>query len=210
MVHIPEDYGQATCVFTGVNLPHNGAIVFGFKNIGSQSASACATDVFNCMGGVVDNMCSSDVQLDHVDVKLGPNDTGGQGTSSGTPVVGAVGNATMAPGTAVLVEKSCLEGGRRARGRMYWPGVYEGWVGDQGLLESGIVAQVNGFMLTLRAALTTVDVPMYILHSPSYTWVIQNGQPRRVYDSPAGLPEPYFVTDLTCDPRVATQRRRNR
>lgn len=210
MAIIPDEFAQATVNFAGQNLPNGGAIVIGVKPDVGLTPLQAATAVFNAFAGQVDNMCTSDVSIVGCDIKYGPNDTGPIANYVGTPVAGAVGATSLSPGSAILVEKQSGFGGRRGRGRMYWPGVYDGWVDDNGALGSGIQAQVNGFMVQLLANLAATDVPMYLLHSPSYTWAIVGGQPRRVYGDPGDAPDPYIVTALSCDPVIATQRRRLR
>jgi hypothetical protein len=207
---IPVNYGQATVNFTGENLPHGGAVVFGFDNPEDASPNEAAGLVWAAFAEFVPDCCTSDVALASVDVKLGPNETGGLGSYSAAAVPGAVGGSSLGPQCSILLEKRTGTGGRRGRGRMYVPGVYDGWVDDKGAYVSGVQAQIDGFADTLLDSLTTAAVPMVVLHSPSYTWTITDGQPRRVYGDPGLAPAPYLVTSLVCDPLIATQRRRLR
>jgi len=210
MTVIPEGFAQYTVNFAGVNVPNGAAMVVGCSNDLDLTANQIAEQAFGVFALAVPDMCTSDVSLVSVDAKLGPNETGGIGSFSATAVPGAVGGTSLSPGSAILVEKITDTGGRRGRGRMYWPGVYDGWVDDNGALGSGIAAQVNGFMSDLREALILADIPPYLFHSPSYTWAIVGGQPRRVYDDPGTVPAPYPVTSLVADAIIATQRRRLR
>lgn len=210
MPFIPTGYGQASINFTGANCPNGSSIVIGFANVGAQDAQACLGDIGAAFGAVVDNMCTSDVALTSLDIKLGPNDVGEQYSQGVGPFAGAVGGTSLSPGSAVIVEKNTGMGGRRGTGRMYWPGVYDAWVDDDGALGSGIAAQIDGFMATLFTDLDTRGVPMFLLHSPSYTWELQNGRPRRVYAALDTAGEPTGVTSLSVDPIIGTQRRRLR
>lgn len=210
MPYIPNLYGQATINFAGENLPNDGALVIGFANEASDPAVACAEDIWDCFATAVPLICSADVAMTSVDVKLGPNDTGPIATFAGAPVSGATGPTSLSPGSAILIEKQSDLGGRRGRGRMYWPGVFEGWVDDAGRYVTGVQAQIQGFANDLLADLNGVLQPMYLLHSPAYTWEIQGGQPRRVYGSLASAGMPTEVTALAVDPVIATQRRRLR
>lgn len=207
---IPNGWGIATCNFLGNNLPHGGAVVFGFQNVAVASANTCALNIHNAVGTQVDNLSSADVTFVSVDVKLGPNSTGAIGSFTGAGIVGATGSTSLSPGTTLLMEKATAFGGRRGRGRMFWPGVYDGWVDDTGALTSGVASTINTACASMLSDLTAAGVPMALLHTPSYTWEIVGGQPRRVYADPGTVPVPFLVSGLTADARVATQRRRLR
>lgn len=210
MPYIPVGYGQATVNFAGENLPQDGAIVVGFANVAPSTAVQAAEEVWNAFSEFVPDTCSADVAMTSVDVKLGPNDTGAIGSFSAAPVVGATGPTSLSPGSAILIEKQTAMGGRRGRGRMYVPGVFEGWVDDAGRYVAGVQAQIQGFSEVLLAAMDTFTVPMFLLHSPAYTWELVNGRPRRVYGTLVSAGDPTEVTALECDPVIATQRRRLR
>lgn len=210
MPFIPVGYGQATVNFAGANVPHGAAIVVGFANVIAQDADTCAAVILGNFSVAVPNMCTSDVSLISVDVKLGDNETGPIGSAAGAAVPGAAGSTSLSPGTAVLVEKLTPMGGRRGKGRMYWPGVYEGWVDDSGGYVGGVLAQLQAFMDTLFDDMETSDTPFFLLHSPSYSWVLLNGRPRRVYEELDTAGEPTGCTSLLVDPIIATQRRRLR
>lgn len=96
---------------------------------------------------------------------------------------------------ALLVQKRSDFGGRRNRGRMFMPGVPESAVNEIGELTSTYRNAVQGLLddwlenLQAGGALNTSN--MVILHSSAPS-------------------TPTVVTSLTCDSRVATQRRRLR
>jgi hypothetical protein len=82
-------------------------------------------------------------------------------------------------------------GGRRARGRMFLPpfGLHEGNVSPNGMLEDDFVADTQAIL-----ALWFADIDMVLLHD----------------SATPGAPEPYPLTNLVLDNRIATQRRRLR
>jgi len=102
----------------------------------------------------------------------------------------------LPPNVAVLIKKNTASGGRRNRGRMYLPGI--GLTGDvtpAGVLGGTLAADISTAMelwrADLLAAANTGPLTPVILHSevPSL---------------------PTVVTQLSCEPKVATQRRRLR
>lgn len=125
---------------------------------------------------------------------------------SAPPVVG-VSTAGAGPGTntstallpansAFLVHKRTASGGRRGRGRMYFPGVDETEVDNLGALSSATRTAWSTALaawLAAIAAVAGVD-SMVLLHGPGLTIP----------------PVPTPVTSLTLDPVIATQRRRLR
>lgn len=95
--------------------------------------------------------------------------------------------------TAFLVRKVTAQGGRRGRGRMYWPGVPEGDVGPTGVLTSGALNDLGTACNLLKSnleALLSVDGLVLFHETAPFT--------------------PTPITDLLHMPRVATQRRRMR
>lgn len=207
---IPNGWAQVVCHFFGNNAPHGAAIVFGVQNNDDLPANTVASRVYTEVAAIVDNLSSSDISFSTVTSKLGPNETGAIGSYTGATVTGAVGGTSLSPASCLLIEKSSLFGGRRSRGRMYWPGVYDGWADDSGMLTAGVPATIDTQLDNLRTGLAAAEVPMALLHTPSYTWEIVGGQPRRVYADPGTVPVPYLVNDLVVDPMIATQRRRLR
>lgn len=100
---------------------------------------------------------------------------------------------TLPPNCAVLVHKRTQRGGRRGRGRLFIPWcVSEGNVGENGVIDSSVVATLQTTLTGWFVDLEARGVPMYLLH--------QDGQ-----TSP-GLPTK--VTSLAVDPLISTQRRR--
>jgi hypothetical protein len=121
------------------------------------------------------------------------------------PLVGAyvhddpgVHSSTLIPqNSSWLVHKSTGFGGRRNKGRMYVPGVFESSVNDIGQVDGTAISDWNGSLATFRTAILAVAgvSALSLLHTPSD-------------DDPT--PTGTDVTALTMDSVIATQRRRLR
>jgi hypothetical protein len=110
--------------------------------------------------------------------------TAGNGT-------GTTGAAAVPQNTALLFRKTSATGGRKGRGRMYTPGVNELVVSSDGRIASVDLAAYNDAAELFVLQLAIANNPMVILHSDP-------------------LDAPSVVTNLQCQPLVATQRRRLR
>lgn len=102
-------------------------------------------------------------------------------------VVGTFSGAPLPSNCAILIRKSTALGGRRGRGRMYWPSVIfsEANADHNGMLAAGVISAYNTKLNTHRSVANFV-----LLHHD------------------ATIPTP--ITALTCQPQLATQRRRMR
>lgn len=111
---------------------------------------------------------------------------------TGTAVAGTAVATTLPNNCAVLVRKFTNLGGRRNRGRMYLPPAYlpEANVNQVGTIDPAVVTTIQGHMASLEAQLVAVDLAMVVLHSNGGT--------------------PAFITQLTVQPKLATQRTRMR
>lgn len=109
------------------------------------------------------------------------------GTNSGT--------LPLPNNTAILVQKRTVLGGRRGRGRAYFPPLFptEGAVGPTGNIDSVALASWQSSMDAFLEAMSTATVPLYLLHD----------------NVPSPL-LPTLITALTVQPKVATQRGRLR
>jgi len=116
--------------------------------------------------------------------------------SSIAPVLGTgTGNASP-PNCAYLVKKSGELGGRRNRGRMYIPCIPEGNVTSAGLLAGSVITAVNTACAGLNVG-GSVHTAFNIL-----------GFPQILHET--GSQTPSKVVDLSCQQKIATQRRRLR
>lgn len=207
---IPEDYAQVTHIFSGVNLPNGGAIVYGIQNQLDFTAQTIADACGTIFSTDVLPRLTSDVSLARTDAKLGPNDTGTSASSNNGAGPGAQSASSEPPNTAYLVTKSSALGGRRGKGRIFLPGVDAGNVDDAGTVNPVLVAAFQTELTDWLDHLATTDIPMHLLHDYPYTWALVGGQPRRIPDLTDPPPIPSVVVSLTLQTTVATQRRRLR
>lgn len=112
----------------------------------------------------------------------------GTTTSAGTRA-----GVSTPPNVAVLVTKRSSQGGRRGRGRMFFPWfILASEVDEVGVMAPAIVTAIQTPMTAFLAALVTDLHAMHILHNTG--------------DSPTGSPT--LVSTLRVESLIATQRRR--
>lgn len=210
MAPIPEGFAQVTHLFVGANCPEGAAVTYGLNvDLVVDPQNNC--DVIHASFGadIVGANLTADVTLQETQIKYGPTESGPTFvTSAPLNGSGAI-NTSMAPNTAYLCNKVTASGGRRGRGRFFLPGVFDGAVDDSGIVAPATVAQIQTGLDGLMDTLVAEATPMVLLHSPTYTWVIFNNQPRRVYSDDVP-PAPSLVTALVATSKVATQRNRLR
>ena len=187
---IPAGFAQVNLIFTGAAVPTGAQVTFGVDPEASQTPADVALIVETALiaSGILANL-STALAVTAILVKFGPNETG-PSIERATNLPGTSASAVEAPNTAVLVHKLTAFGGRRGRGRNYWPGIGEGAVDSSGALLPQVRADLETDMEAFRNELADLLAPMVLLHS----------------DATA----PYGVDSLSVDARVATQRRRLR
>lgn len=192
---IPGGYGQLNILFEGSNLPNSAEVTLGFKNIGTREIDECLDDaeqaILDCSFNTV---MPSGQSIRGIRIKLGPNQTGPMGEKSFV-VNGSASGGASPPNVSYLVRKQTAVGGRMARGRLYWPGVPEGSVGNDGLIDPTALSNLQGKMLSLRTNLGGAGMPLFLLHATQFS---------------SDVPPPYEIVALNVDNRAATQRRRLR
>lgn len=191
---IPSGYGQANLKFTGDVLPTGAEMTFGFDNQSSAFVPAFIADIVAAAFGDnnLDSVMVAGVTLSAVLIKLGPNVTG-PSVEQAYAIDGTASGQSVGPNTAFLIHKNTNLGGRAGRGRMFQPGCSESAVDQDGQLNGTGAVVIGGLWDDFRDGMASADVPMVLLHGEG---------------SPISTPTP--IVTLTCDSRVATQRRRNR
>lgn len=110
-------------------------------------------------------------------------------------VAGTSSTQRLPQNVAAILQKNTGLGGRRNRGRMFWPSINEGNVDQVGVLTAGQIIDLNTLATFFRSSIsedaTNNTAGMVLLHS-----------------LPPSDPTP--VTSMQCSPRVGTQRRRLR
>jgi len=192
-VIIPEGFAQINAIHTGLGVPTGAQWTLAVAHdgfTGGPTAVAQAFETILLNSGLYANV-NSDTDMTSVLVKFGPNATGPSALEPANEP--GTGGTAGAAAPAYLIHKVTALGGRAGRGRFFIPGVPEAAVGPGGVLASGVASAVTTAVGELLADLIAVDLPPVLLHN--------EGSP---------VSTPTTITDLTCDPVVATQRRRQR
>lgn len=198
---IPDGYAQVQMRWRNANFDSGGATTsFGIvlaDDTLQEAAAFYASQWDDHLRPIQDD----DVILDSVAVVTA--------TEGGIETVGAAGQSTgqpmLAPNTSVLIRLQTQRRGRRGRGRMFPPGfAQEIQVNDRGDLVTAwqndlSVAFANFLALTFSPLRDTVILQRTTPTGPNAP---QNPTPP--------ISPPPVVTSVTCDGKVATQRRRLR
>lgn len=187
---IPAGFAQINLIYTGASVPTGAQVTFGVDISGSplsalEIGQSIAAD-YDTSG--FQELMTAGTDLTGILVKEGPNATGASVLVSVSHP--GINSDPASPAVAHLVHKHTNEGGRKARGRAFFPGVRESQVGAGGALVPSTVTLWNTALFDFHAKLATDSLPMVLLHT----------------DSTA----PYELVGWTCDGTVATQRRRQR
>jgi hypothetical protein len=121
--------------------------------------------------------------------ELGTADPENPFVERATSHVGLAGGNMMPINNTFLAKKTTALGGRRQRGRNYFPGVSENAVTDGGLLEAGVAAGWNTNLQDCRTAMTALGYELALFHQ----------------SAPFA---PTNVVDWQCEDTIATQRKR--
>lgn len=130
----------------------------------------------------------------------------------GKPVYGVQSGAALTPNACFLIKKQCTHTRRQRTGRMYFPGVPEGWADDAGTLSSTAITNLGGAAQGFRQAIIDLEDPggptyaWRVVHISNYSGISEPGWPN-------GRPTAWSSSDVTAavlDTKVATQRRRLR
>lgn len=187
---IPLNYSEVTMEFTGAGVPFGAAVVFGVDNtVGGLTPTGVATAVNTAIGasGIMGRL-SSNLGITNLHVKNGPDSTGPFADVSVTRTGGSAGDTN--PSTALLVNKASALGGRKNRGRMFFPGLIEADVGNAGVVTGTALTAFQTQFTSFLTNLSGANIPMVLLHTDGST--------------------PTLVTSLNVASLVAIQHRRLR
>jgi hypothetical protein len=188
---IPDDFAQVNLIFDGTGLPRTAEVVFGVdRSADLNTPLAIAGIVRDVYADTVKAHCSDQVRLAAIRVKNGPNDSGPMAELT-TSEIGAADLGACFPNVAALMTKHTDFGGRKGRGRSYWPTLGETVVESGGFLSDAAVTNIGTDLTDFLAGLTTGGIPMVLLHGDALT-------------------VPYPVLSVQLQQRTATQRRRLR
>lgn len=187
---IPVGFAQITYQYLSTAYPLGAAWTIGCDPTGALSpddVAALALAEHTQHLSAVQNVATT---LTGVLVKFGPDATGPSSQVAAT-VPGTVNDPASPAGVAVLIRKNTALGGRRGRGRIYFPGIWDGAVSAGGTVASGTVdaiqLAINSWNNELRIGL---GGDLVLLH--------------------ADLTTPTVISSFSVQSTVATQRRRQR
>jgi hypothetical protein len=192
---IPDGFGQVNFRYIGTGMPTGAEVTLGF-NI-DAGAPVLPVDQAAFFKGVwntrIKPLTTTVCTLKEVYVKNGPNATGPDGTSTAN-IVGTLGDSPATPNMALLVRKNTAGGGRRGRGRLYWPGLPESYLDQAGNILAAAITSWQTAMTGLFDDAAASFLPLVLLHAPGATTT----------------PEPTPLTSLSVQSVAATQRLRMR
>ena len=188
---IPASYAQANLLFGGAAYPSGAECTIGLDIADAATPAILATRVnaVYTSSGFAADASSSSTYLGCL-VKFGPNDTGPFATVAAS-IPGTVGAQTPAPQNAILVQKLTAVGGRRGRGRLFWPGVTEAQLNPDGTLTAAAVTNLQNSFNSFLSGMTALGNFPRLLHTVE------------------GV-APNSITSFSVQSLTATQRRRLR
>lgn len=166
---IPSGYAQLNFRMTGDNCPTGAEVVIGVDNTEEdQGAATLAAAGIAIWVEAMAPVLADSVTLSSVLAKKGPNSTGAFAeVASGITGSGSWG--AIPPQSAVLINKVTALGGRKNRGRSFWPGANEANVGENGTLTGGELSDWQDAADLFASDLEDAHIPMVILHASAGT-----------------------------------------
>lgn len=180
-------FGQVSFVLTSPGALANFIVTHGFEDIPGTglagTAAAAWLAAFTAAGRpLLPANYSSQFTLVRVDATIG--------TATG-PVIGSASSGVVGTGAlesapfncAVLINKGTARGGRRGRGRMFWPSMFvaESNIGPAGTIAAPQLATLQGLFNASLGALGATNYPPVLLHDssevapdPVASWAIQS------------------------------------
>jgi len=197
---IPTGFAQVLLPFTHALLARSAVITYGLD---ITDAGGDALQVADEQPVIFANAWAteldSQVTIGPATLRVGQDGSDPLAVVGGSTDVGTETAAMLPPNCALLVKKSTSTGGRKGRGRCYIPWVVqEAAANDVGTIDSTSLGvrqgDANAWRTDLELGTTgTYATPMVLLHDSS---------------GAGPEPSPSVVNTLTCDPLIATQRRR--
>lgn len=161
---IPAGFGQANFIYSGNGYLRGAEVTIGFDdNTGDTPADIAAT-LIGIHTATITPVQGLACELLTVKVKLGPNATGPEATV-GAGVNGTEAGNTLPPNIGVLMTKQTAVGGRKNKGKSFWPGATEAQTDGAGKLNAGAITDWLSAVQDFYDALVTATAPMVILHS---------------------------------------------
>lgn len=191
MTNIPSGYAQVNLRFAGDGWPTGGECTYGVRLLTADGPDVVAATIRDITLTRLQDRIPTHVTLNTILVKFGPNTTG-VFAELGVGEAGTGSSGDVNPNQAMLIKKSSSLGGRKGRGRMYWP-IAEDQMNNAGVLKTSPdqVAAMNAALADWAADHVAADLPLMLLHN-----------------DPGDTPS--AITSLATQAISATQRRRLR
>lgn len=135
--------------------------------------------------------------------------TGTLGPAAGHPTHGAQNGPFTPPNNAYLLHKAGTSARGRKPGRMYLGDVAESLVDDRGNVSAGQITSVNAKAEQFRSTIRSYNPPAEPGNHPA-AWRVVHVHKVDKLDPSTWTWSSSDVNSATCDPLVASQRRRNR
>jgi len=190
---IPVGFAQVNFVFGGTACPTGAQCAFGIKHTewpNPKSDIPAKIELIWDQANGLRSFTNSRVVLQKIRVKLGPNLTGAF-YEVAVNEAGDQDRLHSVPNVSHLISKLSDLGGKNGRGRTFWPGVAENDVLENGDLTANRIAEMQTAFDNFRGTMQIELLPLQILH-----------------ELPVPFPTP--ITNMVCQTRTATQRRRLR
>lgn len=189
-MEIPVGYSQVNLIYNATNWRENPEVVFGLQNIPDDDP----VDIANALTDPwIDNLTpvtSEQLSLYKIRVKNGPIDTGPFiEVSVGEP--GTIASQALPNQACVLMRKNTALGGKKHRGRSFWPGGCENQTDGAGLLTDAALLAWQGAVEDFYIAVSAAGYQPVLLHT-------------------LGTDTPTPITTVIVQQLLATQRRRLR
>ena len=192
-VTVPAGFFQAAYKLSGPGQSGELNIVIGHETVlAPQVAARTALDAFQDF--FVEQILAVPISLVGMQARFGPQPGGlvvDLAPDPLKPTAGLNGSNILPLNNAILIKKSTGQGGRTNQGRIYVPGIDEDAVNNDGTITLAGINQINAAADAWLLELDAQGVQMMILHSDP-------------------LEPPDLVTQLICQPKMATQRTRLR
>lgn len=191
---IPVGFSQVNLLFGGTAVPLGAQMTFGVENTTDADPATIAALVDAAYNTAeVYKSQSTSCGLTGILVKNGPNATGASAQIA-VSRTGSYAQPALPPNVSVLVRKFTAVGGRKGRGRMFFPAFVEGQVTEGGVIAPAEMTPLQTRFAAFRTGMRTAGIPPFLLHSGTGGF--------------ADLPNE--ITGFTVENKVATQRRRLR
>jgi hypothetical protein len=188
-LRVPANHFEVVCHFT---IPgQDGDVVSSLAFSGADAASppnftAVTTELAELQGNM-----SQDSVLTSMSFRLGSAATDDPVEEVDVNLPGIASGECLPCNNALLVQKRTAFGGRRNRGRNFWPGLEKNGVSDAGLIASATLGGMQTNWEAMQAGMEALGYDPVLLHQQ------------------APFP-PTPVVTFTCQQKVATQRTRLR